>query len=186
MQHQNPSPVRLVQIEPLKRPALSSPPESQIPTLSDAEVYRRKAEVTFRRIIGFFYARHSYSATRRWIFTKILPDKVLYRWKPHRRGDCNRCGLCCKIVFRCPFFYEDEQTTACMIYTSEKHAPPPCLVFPSDPGDLAEVQREILPAPCPFYFEGQPEHPTTWGALKAEIRAELGRRVNKVKEVFNN
>lgn len=185
MQHHDSPPVRLVQIEPLKKSATSSPLELKLPALTDGEVYRRKTEVTFRRIIGFFYAKHSYSATRRWVLAKILPDKVLYRWKPYQRGGCNRCGLCCKIVFRCPFFYEDGQTTACMIYTSEKHAPPPCVVFPSDPDDLAEVQREVAPAPCPFYYEGQPEHPTTWGALKAEIRAELGRRVNKLKEVFD-
>ena len=72
-----------------------------------------------------------------------------------------------------------------MIYTSPKHAPPPCVVYPIDPIDLAEVQREVAPAPCPFYFEGQPEHPTTWGAIKAEIRAEFGKRVDKLKEAFD-
>src|ERR1051326_1459750 len=115
MQHSNSSPARLVQIEPLKKSAPPSSPEPQIPTLADGEVYRRKTEVVFRRIIGFVYAKHSYSATRRWMLARILPDKVLYRWKPYQRGGCNRCGLCCKIVFRCPFFYEDGQTTACMI-----------------------------------------------------------------------
>jgi len=186
MQHNDSAPARLVQIEPLKKSAPSPSSELRLPSLTDPEIYRKKTEVVFRRIAGFFYAKHSYSATRRWMMARILPDKVLYRWKPHQRGGCNRCGLCCKIVFRCPFFYEDGQTTACMIYTSKKHAPPPCVVFPVDPSDLAEVQREVAPAPCPFHFEGQPEHPTTWGALKAELRAELGRRVNKLKEAFNN
>ncbi|HEV2665015.1 MAG TPA: hypothetical protein VG324_08895, partial [Blastocatellia bacterium] len=62
----------------------------------------------------------------------------------------------------------------------------PCVVYPIDPTDLAEVQREVSPAPCPFYFEGQPEHPTTWGAIKAEIRAEFGKRVDKLKEAFTS
>ncbi len=184
MQHKESSPVRLVQIERVNNSA-SSTPELKLPHLSDREIYRKKAYIGYRKLIGFVYTKHSWGATRRWVLAKFLPDKVLYRWKPYQRGGCNRCGLCCKIVFRCPFFYEDGQTTACMIYTSEKHAPPPCVVFPIDPGDLAEVQREVAPAPCPFYYEGQPEHPTTWGALKAELRAELGRRVNKLKEAIN-
>jgi hypothetical protein len=51
--------------------------------------------------------------------------------------------------------------------------------------DLEEVQREVAPAPCPFYFERRPEHPKTWGAIKAEIRAEFGKRFDKLKEAFN-
>lgn len=186
MQHNDSPSGRLVQIEPLKKNTPDSTLDLRIPTLTESVIFRKKAYVGFRKIIGFLYTKHSWGAVRRWLLPKVLPDKVLYRWKPYQRGGCNRCGLCCKIVFRCPFFHEDVQTTACTIYTSEKHSPDGCVVFPIDPRDLAEVQREVAPAPCPFYYEGQPEHPTTWGALKAEIRAELGRRVNKLKEEFNN
>src|SRR5262247_2972170 len=118
--------IRLVQIEPVKRSEASSEDGSEVaidlPALSDREIYRRKAYIAFRKIIGFFYTKHSYGAVRRWVLAKMLPDRILYRWKPYQRGGCNRCGLCCKIVFRCPFFYEDENTTACLIYTSPKHA----------------------------------------------------------------
>src|SRR5262245_5582911 len=137
MQHNDSSPARLVQIEPLKRNAPSSPAEIRLPSLSESEIYRRKAYIGFRKLTGFLYTKHSYGATRRWVLSKVLPDKVLYRWKPYQRGGCNRCGLCCKIVFRCPFFYEEENTTACLIYTSPKHAPPSCVVFAIDRGDLA-------------------------------------------------
>jgi hypothetical protein len=181
-------PQRLVQIEPLKKPAASSAesetPAIEIPKFTDAWVYRTKTRITFRKIASFFYARHSYGAARRWVLSSFLPDRILYRWKPYQRGGCNRCGLCCKLTFRCSFFVENEHTTACMIYTT-KHATPPCVVFPIDPIDLREVQREIAPAPCPFYFEGQPEHPTTWGAVKAELRHALGKRVDKLKEAFD-
>jgi hypothetical protein len=181
---------RLVQIEPLKSSSLPSAeqPSNKIvglPVLTNKQIYQKKAYIGFRKITGFLYTKHSYGAARRWVLAQILPDKILYRWKPYQRGGCNRCGLCCKIVFRCPFFFENEQTTACMIYTSKKHAPAPCNVFPIDPTDLAEVQREVAPAPCPFYYEGEPEHPTTWGAIKAEIRIELGKRVDKLKEAFD-
>ena len=186
----NEAPVRLVQIESLTR---STAPTSsceinneaaiEVPPFDDFWVYKTKTLIAFRKISGFFYTKHSYGAARRWVLATLLPDNVLYRWKPYQRGGCNRCGLCCKLVFRCPFFLENENTTACMIYTT-KHATPPCLVFPIDPRDLEEVQREIAPAPCPFYFEGQPEHPTTWGALKAEFRNVLARRFKTLRTKF--
>jgi len=190
----NQPPSQLVQIEPLRKHSPSfnspleatdtSPAEIDIPVPPDWWVYREKTFIAVRKMLGFLYTKHSYGAARRWLLATYLPDRILYRWKPYQRGGCNRCGLCCKLVFRCPFFVENEQTTACMIYTTP-HASPPCVVFPIDPIDLREVQREIAPAPCPFYFEGEPEHPTTWGAVKAEIRAALDRRVRRLKEAFD-
>ena len=77
---------KLVQIEPVKRSEGPSGDDSHIaidlPTLSEREIYRKKAYIGFRKIIGFFYTRHSYGAVRRWILAKILPDRILYRWKP--------------------------------------------------------------------------------------------------------
>jgi hypothetical protein len=192
----NQPPHRLVQIEPFRKlsPAssapssaatASAPAEIEIPAFTDGWVYRQKTITAIRKILSFLYAPHAYGAARRWVLATFLPDRILYRWKPYQRGGCNRCGLCCKLVFRCPFFVENEQTTACMIY-STKHAMPPCVTFPIDPIDLREVQREVAPAPCPFYYEGEPEHPTTWGAIKAEIRAALGRRVRQLKEAFDS
>ena len=190
-------PPRLIQIEPLQKSdstyssstinQLNPKPVTDInlpPIPSDWWVYRKKAYAGMRKFAGYFYTTHSYGATRRWLMATFLPDNVLYRWKPYQKGECNRCGMCCKIVFKCPFFFEDGKTTACMIYTT-KHAVPPCVSFPADPNDLREVQREVAPAPCPFYFEGEPEHPTTWGALKAEMRTEWRKRKNKFKQVFD-
>ncbi|MEP7274539.1 MAG: hypothetical protein ABI882_23820 [Acidobacteriota bacterium] len=188
MSQTNQPPASLVHIEPLKRTLPASEPtavaEIEIPPVTDWFVYKTKTWVTLRKVSGFFYTRHSYGAARRWVLATVLPDRILYRWRPYRQGGCNRCGLCCKIVFQCPFFLQNEETTACMIYET-KHAAPPCVTFPIDPIDLAEVKRAIAPDPCPFYFEGEPEHPTTWGAVKAEIRASLGRRVDKLKEAFD-
>ncbi|MGH9767336.1 MAG: hypothetical protein ACREAB_07875, partial [Blastocatellia bacterium] len=96
----NTPPTRLVQIEAAPRSEASSKdgsqPEINLPALSNREIYRKKAYIGFRKIIGFFYTKHSYGATRRWVLAKILPDRILYRWKPYQRGGCNRCGLCCK------------------------------------------------------------------------------------------
>lgn len=188
MSQPNQPPVRLVQIEP-RRPAPSAAENSteqlHIPQLSEWEIYKHKAYIAYRKTIGFLYTDHSYGATRRWVLSHILPDKILYRWQPYKRGECNRCGLCCKIVFTCPFYHAGETTSACAIYTSPKHSPTPCVTFPFDPIDLREVQKQVAPAPCPFYFEGQPEHPTTWGAVKAELKAEWEKKVDKLKEAFD-
>jgi len=61
-----------------------------------------------------------------------------------RQGECNRCGACCKILFRCPFLVEDEGVFTCSVYD---HRPPSCRLFPMVPADLREVDR------CAFSFE---------------------------------
>src|SRR5437867_262532 len=61
-----------------------------------------------------------------------------------RRGECNRCGRCCKILFRCPFLREEGETFSCRIYGHHFAA---CKLFPLEPQDLAELGGE-----CTFTF----------------------------------
>ena len=61
-----------------------------------------------------------------------------------RQGQCNRCGACCKILFRCPFLVEDEGAFTCSVYD---HRPPSCRLFPMVPTDLGEVEQ------CAITFE---------------------------------
>jgi hypothetical protein len=61
-----------------------------------------------------------------------------------RRGECNRCGACCKILFKCPFLVADKGMFTCRVYD---HRPPSCRLFPMVPADLREVER------CAFSFE---------------------------------
>jgi hypothetical protein len=62
-----------------------------------------------------------------------------------RRGDCNRCGACCKILFACPFLIEGKDGTfTCGVYD---HRPASCRLFPMVPADLREVDG------CGFSFE---------------------------------
>lgn len=66
-----------------------------------------------------------------------------------RRGECNRCGACCKILFRCPFLGTDPQGQyTCRIY--EKRFAQ-CRLFPLHAADLREVGE-----PCSYTFEPQP------------------------------
>jgi len=61
-----------------------------------------------------------------------------------RRGECNRCGRCCKILFRCPFLREANGEYSCRIYGHHFTA---CKLFPLEPADLAELDGE-----CTFTF----------------------------------
>jgi hypothetical protein len=61
-----------------------------------------------------------------------------------RDGECNRCGRCCKILFRCPFLREDGDTYSCRIYG---HHFASCKLFPLEPRDLEELGGE-----CTYHF----------------------------------
>ncbi len=66
-----------------------------------------------------------------------------------RHGECNRCGACCKILFRCPFLGTDaEGQYTCRIY--EKRFAQ-CRLFPLHRADLAELAGQ-----CSYTFENEP------------------------------
>lgn len=69
-----------------------------------------------------------------------------------RRGECNRCGACCKILFQCPFLATDtEGQYTCRIY-DRRFAQ--CRLFPLHAADLVELGEQ-----CSYSFEGEPETP---------------------------
>jgi hypothetical protein len=84
---------------------------------------------------------------RRYLQANVLPqDHEALRAR--RSGECNRCGACCKIVFRCPFLAEDAQGEySCRIY--EKRFAQ-CRLFPLHARDLLEVPE------CSFTFPDDP------------------------------
>jgi hypothetical protein len=128
------------------------------------------------------FSLHTYAALRRTILSNFLPDNLATRYKAYQKGECNRCGLCCKIQFECPFFVEEgPYNTHCKIYTSP-YAPNACLRFPLDPLDLQLLQREIGHA-CTFYFEGKPQRLSVFEFVKLYtqgVRQQLAKR--KLKE----
>jgi len=67
-----------------------------------------------------------------------------------RKGDCNRCGACCKILFRCPFLGTDaEGQYTCKIY-DKRFAQ--CRLFPLHAQDLLELGEQ-----CSYTFDGAPQ-----------------------------
>ncbi len=66
-----------------------------------------------------------------------------------RHGECNRCGACCKILFKCPFLgTDDEGQYTCRIY-DKRFAQ--CRLYPLHAKDLSELRGQ-----CSYTFESQP------------------------------
>lgn len=72
---------------------------------------------------------------RRVIVGAVLTDLDRSHLAKSRKGSCDRCGECCKILFRCPFY---DDATGCTVYDRR---PPSCRLFPMIPADLQEVSR---------------------------------------------
>ena len=86
--------------------------------------------------------------TRRFVQSSVLgqdPAELLAK----RHGECNRCGACCKILFRCPFLGTDaDGQYTCRIY--EKRFAQ-CRLYPLHAQDLLELEGE-----CTYTFEREP------------------------------
>ncbi len=95
-----------------------------------------------------FRARQAQGKFRRFVAIKFRKEEVDAALAL-RRGECNRCGACCEILFKCPFLkkYQDG-STSCGIY-EERFIQ--CRLFPIDKRDLAEVRGS-----CSYYFIERP------------------------------
>ncbi|HEY7914683.1 MAG TPA: hypothetical protein VIG62_22410 [Blastocatellia bacterium] len=119
-------------------------------------MYWQMTKAVAKKVIRAPFSIHTWAALRRTIMARLLPDNLAFRYKAYQRGECNRCGLCCKIQFQCPFFIDEgAYNTRCSIYMTP-HVPSACQRFPLDPMDLKLLQREIGHA-CTFYYEGAPQ-----------------------------
>lgn len=95
-----------------------------------------------------FRARQAQGKLRRFVSANFRKNEVIQSLSL-RRGECNRCGACCEILFKCPFLKKhDDGTTTCGIYEDR---PNQCRLFPIEKRDLAEVRGS-----CSFYFIEKP------------------------------
>ncbi len=75
----------------------------------------------------------------------------------NRRGECNRCGQCCKLPFPCPFLrYDEEGLSSCAVY---HFRPPSCRKYPRT------AAENLTPATCSYYFVPAEELVTADGNL---------------------
>src|SRR5262245_28502076 len=98
-------------------------PQSAPPSDLPAEVPSRKwmywqmFYAVAKKVARSPFSLHTFAALRRTVLANFLPDNLAMRYKAYQRGECNRCGLCCKIQFECPFFVDEgPYNTHCSIY----------------------------------------------------------------------
>src|SRR5512147_1468619 len=61
-------------------------------------------------------ARQAQGKIRRFVITNFRKQETIASLAL-RRGECNRCGACCELVFRCPFLKKHaDGTSMCGIY----------------------------------------------------------------------
>ena len=95
-----------------------------------------------------FRARQAQGKLRRFVSINFRKEEVVAQLAL-RRGECNRCGACCEILFKCPFLKKHRDgTTSCGIYEDR---PNQCRLFPIEKRDLEEVRGT-----CSFYFIERP------------------------------
>jgi hypothetical protein len=93
-------------------------------------------------------ARQAHGKLRRFVNVNFRKDEVIASLAL-RRGDCNRCGACCELLFKCPFLRKHpDGTTTCGIYEDR---PSQCRLFPITRRDLEEVRGS-----CSYYFIERP------------------------------
>ncbi len=87
------------------------------------------------------------------LFLVYLRPGYVERSIARRRGDCNRTGACCNLLFRCPAFTTEPLPT-CRINARK---PRVCRKFPIDERDLRD--RDIISPdhPCGFSFIPAPK-----------------------------
>jgi hypothetical protein len=164
----------------------SKPPDLPPEVPSRRWMYWQMTRAVAKKVVRAPFSVHTWGALRRSLLANVLPDNLLYRYQAYQRGECNRCGLCCKIQFQCPFFIDEgTNNTRCSIYTTP-HAPQACLKFPLDPTDLKLLQREVGNA-CTFFYEGAPQKLSVLEFAKLYtqgVRQQLSKR--KLKEASDN
>ena len=101
-------------------------------TVEDAKFRARQAQGKLRRFVNVRFRRQ-----------EVIAALAL------RRGDCNRCGACCELVFKCPFLKKySDGTSTCGIY---ENRPNLCRLFPIERRDIEEVRGT-----CTYYFIEKP------------------------------
>ena len=101
-------------------------------TVEDARLRARQAHGKLRRFVNISFRKQD-----------VVAALAL------RRGECNRCGACCELVFKCPFLKKHfDGSSSCGIYENRPNA---CRLFPIEKRDIEEVRGT-----CTYYFIEKP------------------------------
>lgn len=81
---------------------------------------------------------------RRFYLGTFRPEYVRRSIETQRKGECQRCGLCCELIYKCPFLGKDANNLSyCRVYGDLR--PASCRIYPFDAID-SEVPE------CGFRF----------------------------------
>jgi len=96
--------------------------------------------------------RQATGKVRRFLLLRFRKNYVEQQIE-NRQGDCNQCGNCCEILFKCPFLIKNETgDTLCSIY---ENRPKQCAAFPINEKCLSEVDFD-----CTYTFGHPARHMT--------------------------
>ena len=91
----------------------------------------------------------SWGKFRRFALCVFAPGSVR-RAIEKRLGQCARCGICCRLPFKCSFLKANPAgELGCSVYPLR---PPNCRVFPIDGRDIAERDLIAGGTVCGFSF----------------------------------
>lgn len=100
--------------------------------------------VTVRNFVGQVLRK-----MRRFYLGTFRPEYIQKAIEENRQGECHRCGLCCELVYKCPFLGRDSKNLAyCRVYGELR--PANCKNYPFDIRD-AEIDR------CGYSFKNSPK-----------------------------
>lgn len=87
---------------------------------------------------------------RRFVNSKVRRSYVEDQLK-RRKGECIRCGACCKLLFKCPMLVTHKNgSTSCRIHDRK---PENCRIFPVDSKCIKERNHLLPSLPCGYYFD---------------------------------
>ena len=95
---------------------------------------------------------------RRFYLGTFKPQVIEQAIAESREGDCHRCGLCCELIYKCPFLGRDQQNLPyCRVYGDLR--PANCRNYPFDVKDaeidtcgytfkkVTKTQKVLSPSP---------------------------------------
>ena len=86
---------------------------------------------------------------RRWVLGNFR-HRYIFSQIRKRKGECARCGACCRLLFHCPFLRVlPDGGTECSIHVKR---PVNCRIFPIDEKDLRDRDTLAPEHPCGFKF----------------------------------
>lgn len=101
--------------------------------------------ITVRNFVGQVLRKF-----RRFYLGTFRPEYIEKAIEENRQGECHRCGLCCELVYKCPFLGRDSKNLAyCRVYGELR--PANCKNYPFDIRD-AEIDQ------CGYSFKNSPKN----------------------------